>query len=365
MTETDWLAGTDGDEMFEFVADRLTPRQWAFLAAAHVRRLWDTLPDGPFRAAVEAVETAEGSLTPEARAELARRVTAVEPQAASDAEAAAREVVKLADPDAADMEGPVLARPTQSAPAFPLFKAASRHARNAIESASVAVTDAAEAVRRLLEEPSEKAFSRVRRAVDKAAETRNNTARAANTARRFKLEGDELADRAAAAKNKRLEAAKAEEIVRKVEEAAGLSQNDEGLGDDRLRLAAEKLLARTLREVVGNPFNPPRFEPAWRTEAAVGIARGIFAERAFDRLPVLADALLDADCDEEQLLRHLRGTEKGVKEPPQHVRGCWAVELVLDRWQPLPPPDPNAPTRRATDDDFWDQLEDFDDDDLA
>jgi hypothetical protein len=362
MDESDWLAETDGDDMLMFVADRLTPRQWAYLAAAHVRRLWDTLPDDPFRAAVEAVEVAEGGLSAQDRAEWGRKITAAEPAAAEAAGAAAREVVKTADPDAADVSGPVLARPTQIAPAFPLFAAASRHARNAIEWSADAVTDAAEAVRRLLEEPSEQAFSRVRRAVDRAAETRNNAARATNLARRFKQEGDELADRAAAAKNKRLEAAMAEEMVRKAEEAAGLSQNDEGLGDDRLRLAAEKLLARTLREVVGNPFKEPRFEPSWRTEAAVGLARGIFADRAWDRLPVLADALLDADCDEEQLLRHLRGTEKGVKEPPQHVRGCWAVELVLGRWQPLPPPDPNAPKRRATDDDFWDALDDLDDD---
>ncbi|HEX4614269.1 MAG TPA: hypothetical protein VH092_39240 [Urbifossiella sp.] len=362
MTESDWLAGTDGDDMLQFVADRLTPRQWAFLAAAHVRRLWDTLPEGPFRVAVEAVETADPSLSPASRAELGRQITAAEPGAAGAAEATTREVVKTADPDAADVEGPVLARPNQAAPAFPLFKAASRHARNAIDLAADTVTDAAEAVRRLLEEPGEQTFSRVRRSVDRAAETRNNAARAANLARRFKQEGDELADRAAAAKNKRLEAAKAEEMVRKGEESAGLSPNDEGPGDDRLQRAAEKLLTRGLREVVGNPFREPRFEPVWRTEAAVGLARSIFADRAWDRLTVLADALLDADCDEEQLLRHLRGTEKGVKEPPQHVRGCWAVELVLGRWQPLPPPDPNAPTRRTVDDDFWDSIDDLDDD---
>ncbi|HYH68273.1 MAG TPA: hypothetical protein VD866_26505 [Urbifossiella sp.] len=362
MTETDWLSGTDGDDMLMFVADRLTARQWAFLAAAHVRRLWDTLPEGPFRAAVEAVEADDAGLTADARAELARQITAAAPAAAEAAAAAQHEIVLTADPDAADVSGPVLERPTQIAPAFALFAAASRHARNAVGWAADAVTDAAEAVRRLLEEPSEHAFSRVRRAVDHAAETRTNAARAANLARRFKQEGDELADSAAGSKNKRLEAAKAEEMVRKGEEAAGLSQNNEGLGDDRLRLAAEKMLARTLREVVGNPFKPPRFEPSWRTEAAAGLARSIFADRAFDRLPVLADALLDADCDEEPLLRHLRGTEKGVKEPPQHVRGCWAVELVLGRWAPLPPPDPNAPKRKSADDEFWDSIDDADDD---
>jgi hypothetical protein len=44
--------------------------------------------------------------------------------------------------------------------------------------------------------------------------------------------------------------------------------------------------------------------------------------RAFDRLPVLADALMDAGCDDEDILVHCRG------EGPQ-VRGCWPVDLVL------------------------------------
>ena len=50
MNETKWQTGVEGDEMFEFVADRLSPRQWVFLSAAYVRKLWDLLPDGVLRA---------------------------------------------------------------------------------------------------------------------------------------------------------------------------------------------------------------------------------------------------------------------------------------------------------------------------
>jgi hypothetical protein len=39
------------------------------------------------------------------------------------------------------------------------------------------------------------------------------------------------------------------------------------------------------------------------------------------RLGVLADALLDAGCDDEEMVRHLR-------EPGPHVRGCWAVNVI-------------------------------------
>ncbi len=77
-----------------------------------------------------------------------------------------------------------------------------------------------------------------------------------------------------------------------------------------------------IRELFGNPFRPCVFDPWWRTADAVGLARGIFDDGAFDRLPLLADALLDAGCDDEALLVHCR-----VEGP--HVPGCWVVDLVL------------------------------------
>ena len=78
------------------------------------------------------------------------------------------------------------------------------------------------------------------------------------------------------------------------------------------------------RDIFGNPFRPVPFDPAWRTTAVVPLAEGIYAERAFDRLPVLADALQDAGCEDEELLGHCRG-------PGPHVRGCWVVDLVLGK----------------------------------
>jgi hypothetical protein len=80
-----------------------------------------------------------------------------------------------------------------------------------------------------------------------------------------------------------------------------------------------------LRDVFGAlPFRPVAVDPLWRTVDVLGLARGIYEDRAFDRLPLLADALMDAGCAEEQLLAHCRS------EGP-HVRGCWAVDLVLGK----------------------------------
>lgn len=53
------------------------------------------------------------------------------------------------------------------------------------------------------------------------------------------------------------------------------------------------------------------FAPSWRTETAVSLARGIYEERAFDRMPILADALEEAGCDNAEVLNHLRSTDDG------------------------------------------------------
>jgi hypothetical protein len=66
------------------------------------------------------------------------------------------------------------------------------------------------------------------------------------------------------------------------------------------------------------------FDPAWRTSTAVALAEGMYTDRAFDRHPVLADALEDAGCDSADVLAHCRGD--GL-----HVRGCWVVDLVLGK----------------------------------
>jgi hypothetical protein len=354
MNESKWQTGVDGDAMFEFVADRLSPRQWVFLSAAYIRKLWDLLPEGVLRQALDFAERAAHPLPPAERDEWIVKIDAAVPQEVAAAERAQREIVKSCDPDAADLEQPVLDRPTQIAPAFPLFQGASRNARSAIEMVGTAITESAQAVRGLFAEPNEQMFEQVRGHVDQANDTRTAANRAANNALRMKQEGDELADKAASSKNKRLEESIAIERVRRIEEGGSRqrSELDEFEAEEKRERAARKLLAGFLREVVGNPFKAPRCEESWRTTTAVQLAQGIFDERAFDRTIILADALLDADCDEEAVLRHLRGTELGVKEQPIHVRGCWVIELILGRFEPLPPPDPNAPPRARKRDEY-------------
>jgi hypothetical protein len=82
-----------------------------------------------------------------------------------------------------------------------------------------------------------------------------------------------------------------------------------------------------MREVFGNPFNPPAVSTAWLgwdRSTALNVAWGMYNDGTFDRLPILADALEDAGCSDPGLLGHLRS-------PGPHVRGCWALDLILGK----------------------------------
>jgi hypothetical protein len=80
--------------------------------------------------------------------------------------------------------------------------------------------------------------------------------------------------------------------------------------------------ARLVHDLVGNPFRPANLNSSWRTSNVTALAQSIYEDRAFDRLPILADALEDAGCDNADILNHCR-------QPGEHVRGCWVVDLVL------------------------------------
>lgn len=103
--------------------------------------------------------------------------------------------------------------------------------------------------------------------------------------------------------------------------------------------------ADLLREIVGNPFTAqflccsvkggrhlpldnkcPGCGPilAWNDGTVPRMAQSIYEERAFDRMPILADALEEAGCDNEAILQHCRGGGP-------HVRGCWVLDLLLGK----------------------------------
>lgn len=88
-------------------------------------------------------------------------------------------------------------------------------------------------------------------------------------------------------------------------------------------LGLEPRSVRLLREVI-HPFRERPAGPIWLDSTVRTLAQGIVQEKAFDRMPILADALEDAGCDDTQLLDHCRTGGK-------HVRGCWALDRILGK----------------------------------
>ena len=79
-----------------------------------------------------------------------------------------------------------------------------------------------------------------------------------------------------------------------------------------------------LRDIFGNPFRPVVVDPSWLTSDVHALATGIYQDRAFDRMPILADALEEAGCINAHVLLHCR-------QQSEHVRGCWVVDLLLGK----------------------------------
>jgi len=85
--------------------------------------------------------------------------------------------------------------------------------------------------------------------------------------------------------------------------------------------------AAILRDTFGNPFRSVALDLScltWEGGTVAKLAQGIYDERAFAHLPILADALEEAGCDNADILAHCRSGG-------EHVRGCWVVDLLLNK----------------------------------
>jgi hypothetical protein len=103
------------------------------------------------------------------------------------------------------------------------------------------------------------------------------------------------------------------------------------LSEERIREAQEEGMAAErraqsaiVRDVFVGPERTATIDPAWRTSTVLNLAQTMYESRDFGAMPILADALQDADCVSDVILGHCRG-------PGPHVRGCWVVDLVLGK----------------------------------
>jgi hypothetical protein len=89
--------------------------------------------------------------------------------------------------------------------------------------------------------------------------------------------------------------------------------------------AIRSVLFQCVRNRVAAWAEPiPPLRPEWLTSDVTALARGIHANAAFDGLPALTDALIEAGCDDPLVMEHL-------KTCPDHAPSCWVVEMILDQ----------------------------------
>lgn len=91
--------------------------------------------------------------------------------------------------------------------------------------------------------------------------------------------------------------------------------------------AQQRRLGQLIRDIFNNPFRPVAVDPtwlAWNDYTVQKLSQAIYDERAFDRMPILADALEEAGCTVLDILNHCR-------QPGEHVRGCWVVDTILGK----------------------------------
>jgi hypothetical protein len=98
-----------------------------------------------------------------------------------------------------------------------------------------------------------------------------------------------------------------------------------GIGKDDLSIAPKPWLCRALRCIFGNPCRTTVVDPTWLHDhdgRVPKLAHALREELAFERMPILGDALEDAGCTDTEMLAHCR-------EPGEHCRGCYVLDLIL------------------------------------
>ena len=96
--------------------------------------------------------------------------------------------------------------------------------------------------------------------------------------------------------------------------ACSYAMTGEPYGDDVQR--------QLLREVLGNPFTNMELDAKWKSDQVVSLARSMYDQDSFDRMPELAMALEEAGCDDQRFIEHCRRSSG-------HVRGSWVIDQIL------------------------------------
>lgn len=328
MTEADWFAATDPAPLLRYVGPRFADRLRLLFMAGCCRRIWDLLTDERFRRVVGiaedvAVGTAEEGVLWAASDELPRPGYRAPPPPPLE---------PLIRPNWVTGAWPAGVGPRGIGDFFGppqpgTYTANFNELPSWVQQSYRAVSSIPHRDELVVAESCENAASH--HAGDAVAEQHplhQEIQRLRNEVQKAHRRVDELQFRGARTLQEEAVAA-AQRLERDTDKKVQALDNEiwsAGRGERISRAAVERAAQTDLvRCLVGNPFREAAVDPAWLTSTVVALARGIDADRAYDRLPILADALEDAGCADADVLSHCRGAHA-------HTKGCWVIEL-LDR----------------------------------
>jgi hypothetical protein len=81
---------------------------------------------------------------------------------------------------------------------------------------------------------------------------------------------------------------------------------------------------RIFRDIFGSSLRDVNRDLSWVQPTVLHFAKSMYEDLALDRMPQLAVILKDANCNNEDILKH-------CLTPGPHVLGCWAIDLILGR----------------------------------
>ncbi len=88
-----------------------------------------------------------------------------------------------------------------------------------------------------------------------------------------------------------------------------------------------ELQCQLLHELFEIPHRRRLTDPSRIAQAEVmvpGLAHMAYEGQRFQDLPILADALEESGCPDQDILSHLRGSNP-------HVHGCWALDALIGK----------------------------------
>ena len=311
MNGTTWESSKNGSRMLEAVVEHLGPRKWTLLGCQLLRQFHVSSIE-PHLPTIDLIERRADGL----------RATET-PVAATPAQAGERQlkIVEHLDPRPTRENSRWYEAHQAKNPTAMLTFRSSESAQVSIDEAEQCCENLMDAISATLMFTSDgtlESFEAFANALRQAETNRLDVAHYTRLALRYNARAEELQQQTPV-RIARIVRANAEDYIDSTE------LKFYGLTDRTRRNVTrwyQKLLANSLREQLGNPYRKLTIQDDWRTETVLALARGIVAERAIDRLPILADALEEAGCQDHALLNHARSAT-------QHVTGCWVVDRLL------------------------------------